>query len=156
MNLNLTILGQAIAFALFVWFCLKYVWPPLIGALRDRQQKIADGLEAAAKSQRDLDKAEQLLQQKIDEGRKRAQELIGEAEKHSQLIIEEARTAATEEQNRIRKSAEEQLHAEANRVREELRADLAALVIEGVEAILKKEVDAKTHDDYLKQITARL
>ena len=156
MNLNLTILGQAIAFAMFVWFCLKYVWPPLIGALRERQQKIADGLEAATKSQQDMEKAELLLQQKLDEGRKRAQELISAAEKRSQQIVEEARVTATTEQNRIRKSAEDQLVAEANRVREELRAELGGLVIEGVEAILQQEVDARAHADYLKQIAARL
>ena len=156
MNLNITILGQAIAFALFVWFCLKYVWPPLIGALRERQQKIADGLEAAAQSQRDLTKAEQLLQQKVDEGQKRAQVLIGEAEKRSRQIVEDARAAALEEQDRIRKNAEDQLQAEASRVREELRSDLSKLVVEGVEAILQKEIDAKAHDAYLKQIMAKL
>ena len=156
MNLNLTILGQAIAFALFVWFCLKFVWPPLTNALKERQQKIADGLDAAESAQNDRLAAESMLAEKVNEGKNKARELLAEAEKRSQQIVDAAKQQAEKESQTIKEKAQEDLQMEANRIREELRLQLSGLVVEGVEQILRQQVDASAHEQYLKTLAQKL
>lgn len=156
MNLNLTILGEAIAFALFVWFCLRFVWPPLTNALKERQQKIADGLDAAESAQSDRRAAESTLVEKINEGKNKARELLAEAEKRSQHIVDAAKQQAEKESLVIKEKAQEDLQMEANRTRDELRLQLSGLVVEGVEHILRQQVDASSHEQYLKTLAQKL
>ena len=156
MNMNLTMLGQAIALAVFVWFCMKYVWPPIIGALAERETRIADGLAAAEKGRHDLDLAEKRAAGLMREGREKAQEFIGQAQKRADDIVEEAKDAARGEGEKIKVAARADIETEQNRAREELRGEVAALALAGAEQILRREVDKKTHKQLLDQLSASL
>ncbi len=156
MNINATLLGQAIAFALFVIFCQKYVWPPIIGALRERQKNIADGLAAASRAEGDLELAQKNATAKIKEAKDQASELLSQANKRADGIVDEAKVEANEERTRILASAQTEIEQETNRAREELRASVARLVVEGASAILKREVDEKAHAEILDDLARQL
>lgn len=156
MNINATLLGQAIAFTLFVIFCMKYVWPPVVNALRERQKNIADGLEAASRAEGDLELAQKKAADKIKEAKSQASELIAQANKRADGIVDEAKDQANEERSRILASAQAEIEQESNRAREELRASVAQLAIEGASMILKKEVDEKAHADILSDLSSQL
>ncbi len=156
MNLNLTILGQAIAFAIFVWFCMRFVWPPIIEALAKRETRIADGLAAAEKAQRDLEEAEAKVSEMLQGGRDKAQEYVAQAQKRGDDLVEEAKAQARQEAERIVTAARAQIEQERNAVREELRGQVAALAVAGAEAILMREVDATAHSDALDKLAAEL
>ena len=156
MNINATLLGQAIAFALFVIFCMKYVWPPVVGALRERQKNIADGLAAASRAEGDLELAQKKATEKIKVAKDQASELIAHANKRADGIVDEAKNQANEERARILASAQAEIEQEANRAREELRASVARLAIEGATSILKKEVDEKAHAELLDNLAQQL
>ena len=156
MNLNLTILGQSISFFIFVWFCMKYVWPPIIDALSTREARIAGGLAAAEKAQRDLEEAASKSAELLQEGREKAQEFVTQAQKRGDDLVEEAKAQAREEAARIVTAARAQIDQERNVVREELRGQVAALAVRGAEQILMREVDASAHGDSLNQLAAQL
>ena len=156
MNLNLTMLGQAIALAVFVWFCMKYVWPPIIGALSERESRIADGLAAAEKGRHDLELAEKRAADLMREGREKAQEYIAQAQKRADDIVEEAKEAARAEGERIKNAARADLQTEVNQAREKLRAEVATLAVSGAEQILRREVDRNTHKQLLDQLSSSL
>lgn len=156
MNINLTLIGQTIAFAIFVWFCMKYVWPPITGAMRTRQQRIADGLAAADRASRDLELAQEKVAQELRQAKQQAAELIELANKRSSQIIEEAKLDARREAERLAAQAQAEIEQERNRVREALRAELAALAVAGAEKILETSVDAKVHSDMLDKLAAQL
>ena len=156
MNLNLTILGQAIAFAIFAWFCMRFVWPPIIEALAKRETRIADGLAAAEKAHRDLEEAEAKAAQMLQEGREKAQEYVAQAQKRGDELVEDAKVQAREEAERIVASARSQIDQERNQVREDLRREVAVLAVRGAEAILRREVDAKAHSESLEKLAAEL
>lgn len=156
MNLNLTILGQMIAFAIFVWFCMRYVWPPIIGALAEREARIAGGLAAAEKAQRDLEDAEARTAEMLQEGREKAQEFVAQAQKRGDDLVEEAKAQARAEAERIVANARAQIDQERHAVREELRGQVAVLAVSGAEAILMREVDAKAHSEALEKLAAQL
>lgn len=156
MNLNLTLFGQAIALAIFVWFCMKYVWPPIIQALSERETRIADGLAAAEKGKHDLELAEQKAADLMREGRDKAQEYIAQAQKRADDIVDEAKQTAREEGERIKASARSDLDTELNQAREKLRAEVATLAIAGAEQILQREVDSSTHKQLLDKLSASL
>jgi F-type H+-transporting ATPase subunit b len=155
-NINATLLGQAVSFVLFVIFCAKFVWPPVVNALRERQKNIADGLEAASRAESDLELAKKKASESIKDAKDQASDLIQQANKRADSIIDEAKEQANEERARILASAETEIEQEKNRAREELRASVATLAIEGASKILKKEVDEKSHagllDDLAKQL----
>jgi F-type H+-transporting ATPase subunit b len=155
-NINATLLGQAVAFVLFVIFCAKFVWPPVVNALRERQKNIADGLEAASRAETDLELAKKKASESIKVAKNQASELIQQANKRADSIIDEAKEQANEERARIVASAQTEIEQETNRAREELRASVARLAVEGATKILKKEVDEKSHanilDDLVKQL----
>jgi len=155
-NINATLLGQAIAFALFVIFCQKYVWPPIIGALRERQKNIADGLAAASRAEGDLELAQKNATAKIKEAKDQASELLSQANKRAGGIVDEAKVEANEERTRILASAQTEIEQETNRAREELRTSVARLVVEGASAILKREVDEKAHAEILDDLARQL
>lgn len=156
MNINATLLGQAISFALFVWFCMKYVWPPLMKAIEERQKKIADGLQAAERAAKDLDLAQANASDQLKEAKRTATEIIEQANKRKSQILDEAREEAQAERQKILAQAEAELEAERNRARDELRKQVATLAVAGAEKILERSIDKDAQKDILDNITAKL
>ncbi len=156
MNMNLTLIGQAIAFAIFVLFCMKYVWPPIMASIAERQQKIEDGLNAAKKAKADLASAEQEVEEELSKAKTKAASLIEQANKNANQMIEEAKIQAQEEGERIRQQAHASIEQEINQAREALRTQLAELAVMGAEKILQEKVDAQKHASMLDQLAARL
>lgn len=156
MNINLTIIGQLLAFSVFVWFTMRFVWPPLVNALETRHKKIADGLAAAERSQNEQRLAEERAKELIKEAKQQASEIIAAAQKRANEMVEESKTTAKQEGERIIEAAHADIAQETNRAREELRKKLSGLVISGAEQILAKEIDAKAHNALLKDLAERL
>ncbi|MDW6091391.1 MULTISPECIES: F0F1 ATP synthase subunit B [Vibrio] len=156
MNINATLLGQAIAFALFVWFCMKYVWPPLMAAIEERQKKIADGLSAAERAEKDLDLAKANASERIKEAKQAAAEVIEQANKRKVQILDEARDEAIVERNHLIAQAEAEIESLRIRARDDLRKQVAALAVAGAEKILERSIDKDAHKDILDSITAKL
>ena len=156
MNINLTLIGQSITFALFVWFCMKFIWPPIVAALDERKQKIADGLAAAErgeKSQQEAQKAAEVLRA---EAKEQARTIISQAEKRHAEIVDQAKHDAKEEADRIVAAAQAEIEQEANRVREELRSKVVDLALAGASKILQREVKVADHNASLKKLSASL
>lgn len=156
MDINLTLIGQAIAMAVFVWFCMKYVWPLLLAMIEERQQKIADGLAAADKGTRALEEAQQRIQAMIDEARAQVRGILDQAQSRANGIVEEARTAADQERERIIQSGKAEVDQQVNRARDELRGQVAAIAVAGAEKILAREIDPRTHQDLLTKLAAQI
>lgn len=156
MNINFTLIGQTIAFAVFVWFCMRYIWPPIMNALEARKKEIADGLAAAEKGRKAEDRGKEKAGEIIKDAKSQAQEILGNAEKRRNEIIEEAKSDAKAEGERIMASARAEIEQEINRAREELRGQVAALVVSGAGRILDKEVDAKAHGKLIDDLVAQL
>lgn len=156
MNMNATLLGQALSFALFVWFCMKYVWPPIMQAIEERQKKIADGLQAAERAKKDLDLAQANASDSLKEAKRTATEVIEQANKRKAQILDEAREEAQAERQKILAQAASEVEAERNRARDELRKQVATLAIAGAEKILERAIDKDAHQDILDNITAKL
>ena len=156
MNMNLTLLGQMISFGVFVWFCVKYVWPPIIKALEERESRIADGLAAGERGKHDLELAEKRATDLLREGKGKAQELIVQAHKRHDEIVEAAKLVARDEADRIKQSANAEIEQNRNRARDELRGQVARLALVGAEQILMREVDEKAHRDVLDKLAANL
>ena len=156
MNINLTMIGQAIAFFIFVVFCMKYVWPPIMEALKERQKKIADGLDAADRASRDLDLAQEKAKQELREAKVQAAELIEQANKRSTQIVEEAKEQAREEGERLVVAAKAEIEQESNRAKEALRAEVATIAVAGAEKILQTSIDSNVHGDLLNKLAAEL
>lgn len=156
MNINLTLFGQTITFIVFVWFCLKYVWPPLVTALETRKQKIADGLAAAERGQHEQKLAETKAKQILEEAKSKASDIITRAESRASEIVEESKGEARVEGDRLKKAAQAEIEQEVNRAREALKAEVAAIVIAGASKVLEREVDARSHNDLLNSLVAEL
>jgi F-type H+-transporting ATPase subunit b len=155
-NINLTIIGQAIAFFIFVVFCMKYVWPPLTSALAERKKKIADGLDAAERAERDLKLAQEKATDNLRESKEQAAAIIEQANKRANQIVDEAKEQAREEANRVKAAAEAEIEQEINQAKEALRAQVAALAIAGAEKILEASVDEKAHAQLVEKLAAEL
>lgn len=151
MNINLTLLGQMITFALFVWFTMKYVWPPITKALADRQQKIADGIAAAEQSQRDLELAERRAMEIVRESKEGASHILEAANKRAETIIEEAKEAARTDGQRIVAHAQEQVSQAVVKAKEELRSQVGQLAVTTAEKILRQTIDASKHQALIAQ-----
>lgn len=156
MNLNATLLGELIAFAVFVLFCMKFVWPPLIGAIEARQQKIADGLAAFDRAEQDLRLVQEKVKQQLVEAKTQASALIDQAKKREQQIIDEASVKAQSEREKILAQAKAEIDAERIKAREELRKQVAVLAVAGAEKILQRSIDAAAHSDILEKLVAEL
>lgn len=156
MNINLTLFAQAISFALLIWFTVKFVWPPLLVAIETRQKEIADGLAAGERGRNELEQASKRSGEAINDAKQRASEIIAQAEKRASDIIEEAKSNAKLESDRIIVGAKAEVEQEINRAKEGLRSQVSALAIAGAEKILRKEIDAKAHDDILSAIAKEL
>jgi F-type H+-transporting ATPase subunit b len=156
MNINLTLLSQAVAFGIFVWFTARFVWPPLLRAIETRQKQIADGLAAAERGRHDLELAAKRTEEMLTETRQRTQEILTQADKRAGEIVEEAKVQAKAEANRIVAGAKAEIEQELFRARETLRTQVASLAVKGAEKILQREVDAKAHGDILERLAAQL
>jgi len=156
MNINLTLFAQAVVFAAFIWFTVKFVWPPLLRAIEARQKQIADGLAAAEQGKKSLETSSRQAEQAIAEARGRAGEIVGQAEKRASQMIEEAKIAARSEGDREKAAARADIQQEVQRAREQLREHVAALAVAGAEKILRREVDARAHAELLDGIKKQL
>ena len=156
MNFNATLIGQSITFIFFVWFSMKFVWPPIMNALETRKKQIADGLAAADRGKHELELAAKAAGDSMRDAKAQAAEVIARAEKRAAEIVEEAKVAAKEEGDRQLAAAQANILQETNRAREALREQVAALAVAGAEKILRREVNAQTHADLLGQLKAEL
>jgi F-type H+-transporting ATPase subunit b len=155
-NINATMFGQMISFVFFVWVCMKYVWPVLMENLRERQRIIAQGLENAAAAEKQLESANDAADVALEEAKKQSAELIGQARSRANQIVEEAKGQATEEATRIVQGAQSDIDQEINRAREELRARVSDLAVEGAEKILESSIDRNVHQGMLNNLAAQL
>jgi len=156
MNFNATIIGQIISFAVFAWFCTKFIWPVIIKVLDDRQAKIADGLAAAEKGQHELELAEKRATEILREGKEKSKEFIDQAQKRHDEIVDGAKDDAREEGQRILTAARAEIEQDRQEAKEALRAEVSALAIAGAEQILMREVDKNAHNEVLDKISASL
>jgi F-type H+-transporting ATPase subunit b len=156
MNINLTLIGQSITFLFFVMFVMKFVWPPLVGALEERKKTIADGLAAAEKGKHDGELAKQKVLDTLKDAKAQAQDIINLAEKRASEIVEESKDTARVEGERIIVAANAELEQEVNRAREQLRGQVVSLAVSGASKVLKREIDEKANEDLLKDLVAQL
>jgi len=156
MNLNLTLIAQALAFAGLIWLIATFVWPPLLKALEERQQKIAEGLAAADRSQKDLAQAQDKVNELLKEARAKANEIIDQAHARANQIVDAARDEAVVEATRQKALAQAEIEASANRAREELRRQVSLLAVSGAEKLLQREIDANAHKALLDELAAEI
>ncbi len=156
MNINLSLIVQAIAFAIFIWITVKFIWPVLLEKLEERQKRIADGLAAAEEGRRSLETSNRQAEEAISHARARAAEIVSQAEKRATQLVEEAKGAAKAEGAREKAAAKAEIGQEVQRARELLREQVAALAVAGAEKILRREVDARSHADLLEGIKRQL
>jgi len=158
MNINATLIGQTLAFFLFVWFCKKFVWPPMVNAMQERQTQIADGLAAAEKGQQAQEIAEKEAAQVISDAKSQAAEIIASAEKRGNTVVDEAKTTATTEKERIIASAQAEVEQDVHTAREELRGQVSSIAVAAASKIVDKEIDESAHagllEDLVKQLKA--
>jgi F-type H+-transporting ATPase subunit b len=156
MNINATLIGQMIAFAIFIAFCMKYVWPPIMQALEERKKKIADGLAAAERGRHEQELAEKRAQQVIHEAKEQANEIISQAQRRGNEIVDESKDNARVEGERILTSAKAEIEQEANRAKDELKSQVAGIALAGAGKILSREIDDKAHTDLLDELVSRI
>lgn len=156
MNLNLTLIGQAISFAIFVIFCMKYVWPPIISALRERQAKIAQGLADAEQGEQRREEIEQEIAVLLQDAKTQASEILSQAQKRSNEIVEEAKDAARTEGDRIMTGAQAEIEQEVVRAKEDLRKQVGAIALSGASKILNAEVNESSHQQVLDELIAQI
>ncbi len=156
MNINLTLIGQTIAFAIFVWFCMKFIWPPIVIAMEERKKRIADGLAAAEEGQNFKKETEKEIKEMLDSSKKQAQDIISKAQKQASQIVEEAKEEAKVEADRIKILKDSELKQDINNAKNKLRLKISSLVMQGVRVVLAKEVDEKQHKELLTKISSSL
>jgi len=156
MNFNFTLIGQLLAFILFVWFCMRYVWPPMIQILEEREKEVADGLEAASRGKRELEEANTQRVAIVDEAKKEAADLVSQAGQRANQMVEDAKSQAQEEADRIKTSAKADLEQAAKKAREEIRSEVSALVVSGAEKILGSEIDQEKNAEIIEEISKEL
>ncbi|MBF2760623.1 MAG: F0F1 ATP synthase subunit B [Ectothiorhodospiraceae bacterium AqS1] len=156
MNINLTLFGQTIAFLVFLWFCYRYVWPPIVGALEERRTKIADGLAAAEAGQRAKAEAQVRIEREVSGAKEQAREIIANAERRAGEIVDEAKVDARVESARIIEAAQAEIDQQTHQAREALRGEVVNLALAGAEQVLGREVDAAAHAETLENLASRL
>ena len=156
MNINVTLVAQAVVFAAFIWFTARFVWPPLMRAIEARQKTIADGLAAAEQGRSSLEVSKRQSEEAVKDARGRAADIITQAERRAAQMVEEAKNAAKEEAGREKAAAKAEIEQERTRAREQLRDQVASLAVAGAEKILRREVDAKAHSQLLEDIKKQL
>jgi F-type H+-transporting ATPase subunit b len=155
-NINLTLIGQMIAFVCFVMFCMKYVWPPILAAMAEREKKIADGLAAADRASHDLELAQEKAVERLKEAKHEAAGIIDAANKRGIQLVEEAKVAAVVEADRVKTAAQAEIEQQSNRAREQLRGQVAALALAGAEKVLGATIDQQAHTALLDKLAAEL
>ena len=156
MDLNITLVIQFAAFLAVAWMVMKFGWPHIMAAIEERQQKIAEGLAAADRSQQDLARAEEKVAEALKEARTKANEIIDQAHQRANQIIDQAKEDAVAEAHRQKALAEGEITAAANRAREELRRQVSVLAVSGAEKLLKREIDAGAHKALIDELAAQL
>ncbi|MDJ0807380.1 MAG: F0F1 ATP synthase subunit B [Gammaproteobacteria bacterium] len=156
MNINLTLFGQLLSFVVFVWFTMKFVWTPIMGALENRKKEIAAGLAAAERGQHEQELAKERAKGVLHEAKAQAAEIVSQAQKRAAEIIDEAKNNARTEGERILTAAQAEVEQEANRAREQLREKVGQLAISGAEKILRKEINAEAHKDIVKTLAEEI
>lgn len=156
MNINATLIAQLIVFILLVWFCMAFVWPPIVKALDERAGKIAEGLAAAERGKSDFEQAEKRVAELLAQGRQQSQELVSNADKRANEIVEEAKVKAQEKQAEILAKGQSEVDLAMNQAREQLREEVARLAIKGAEQILRREIDESKHADILNALKQEL
>ncbi|HEX9812826.1 MAG TPA: F0F1 ATP synthase subunit B [Burkholderiales bacterium] len=156
MNINFTLLAQAITFAIFIWFTVRFVWPPLMRAVAERQQRIADGLAAAERGKQELDLAQKKAVDEMRKARESNAEFRTAAEKQAAQILDDARQESARLIAQARLAAEAEAGVAAQRAKEELRGRVAELAVVGAERILRREIDAKVHAELLSNLKQEL
>ena len=152
MNINLTLIAQALAFAIFIWLTAKFIWPVLMRKIEERQKQIADGLAAGERGRQELEAAGKRAQEELAKARERVGEIIGSAEKRDSQMLDEAKAAAKAEADRILAAARADIDQQVARAKEMLREQVAALAVAGAEKILRREVNTQTHAELLAQL----
>jgi len=156
MNINATLIGQTIAFFIFVWFCMKYVWPPLMAAMEERKKTIAEGLAAGERGQKEQELAEKRAREVLHEARSEASDIINLANVRAGEMVEEAKNKALEEADKVKKSAEGDIALQVASAKEVLRGQVSTLAITAAEQILKSEIDASKHKVMIDKISSQL
>ncbi len=156
MDINMTLIGQSIAMLVFVWFCMKFIWPPIMTAIEERQKEIADGLAAAERGQQSLDKAKAESDEIVADARKQATQILDQAHARANEIVAEGKADGVKERERQLAAATAEVEQETNRAREELRGQVSAIAVASAEKILRREIDAKAHEDILSKLAAEL
>jgi len=156
MEINATFIGQALAFAILIWFSYKFVWPPLMGAIEERQEKIAEGLAAADRSKKDLAQAEEKVNEVLREARTKANEIIDQAQARANQIVDQAKVEAIAEAGRQKTIAVSEIESAANRAKEDLRRQVSLLAVAGAEKLIRKEIDGNVHKALLDELAAEI
>lgn len=156
MNINLTLFGQMVTFAMFVWFCMKFVWPVIIEAMEEREKKISDGLDAADRAMRDLETAKNQASDQMKEAKQEAAGIVDQANKRANQIVDEAKQQAIAEGDRLKAAAQADIEQEVNRAKEELRASVAGLALAGAEKVLEASVDDKANRALVDKLASQL
>ena len=156
MDINLTLIGQTIAMIVFVWFCMKFIWPPILGAIEERQKQIADGLAAADEGEKRLDQARTEADEIVADARKQATSILDQAHARANEIVAEGKSDGVRERDRQLTAAKAEIEQEANKAREELRGQVSAIAIASAEKILNREIDGKAHEDILGKLAQEL
>jgi F-type H+-transporting ATPase subunit b len=155
-NINATLFAQMIVFAILIWVTMKWIWPPLMAAIEDRQQKIAEGLAAADRSKKDLAQAEEKVNEVLREARTKAAEIVAQAETRRSQIIDHAKDEAIEEGNRQKAAAAAEIVSSGNRAREDLRKQVSMLAVAGAEKLILREIDGNAHKALLDELAAQI
>jgi len=155
-DINMTLIGQSIAMLVFVWFCMKFIWPPIMSAIEERQTEIADGLAAAERGQQSLDKAKAEADEIVDDARKQATSILDQAHARANEIVADGKSDGVKERERQLAAATAEVEQETNRAREELRGQVSAIAVASAEKILQREIDSKAHEDILGKLAAEL
>lgn len=156
MNINATLIGQSITFFIFVWFCFKFIWPPIRNAMAEREQNIADGLQAADRAEHDLVLAKEKVAKQLHGAKLEGAAIIEQANKRSAQIVDEAKQQAVEEGNRLKVAAQAEIDQEVNRAREKLRSQVSTLAVAGAEKILQTSIDVNVHKELVDKLAAEL
>ena len=156
MDINLTLIGQTIAMIVFVWFCMKFIWPPILGAIEERQKQIADGLAAADEGEKRLAQAQGEADEIVADARKQATSILDQAHARANEIIAEGKSDGVRERERQLAAAKAEIEQEANKAREELRGQVSAIALASAEKILSREIDGKAHEDILGKLAQEL
>ena len=156
MDINMTLIGQSVAMIIFVWFCMKFIWPPIMNAIEERQTQIADGLAAGERGQQSLEKAKAEAEDIVGDARKQATTIVDQAHAWANEITAQGKAEGVKERERQMAAATAELEQDTNRAREELRGQVSAIAVATAEKILKREIDAKAHKKILSKLAAQL